>query len=326
MIVGPKSLLLVVVALSATVARAGDPSTIVCGVEVKTLTAEGRKAFEVSGTPPAPNYATLRTLLATTGKAWPAPLNSRMTGAFDALEQGALATKAFTLVKSADLPPRQDAFGGTPYAVPFPIEAGAPDCDGQAAARAAAAAFVLLVQSVLADAHQPDIQRTAKAIGVLEAQFDKYLFNGFPMFPWEAAANSWVLTPENIAGGPPRNLIVLMHPAAGVVGTVSSGSKSDIGGSLSIEPVGWIHYSADYEHWYGASLLAAFPTDRSAGYGVAVNFDNYKLGVTWNSDHGSGHNGATIFVGMDLLQFVSKEHRTYSGYLNKVRDAIDKSP
>jgi len=117
-----------------------------------------------------------------------------------------------------------------------------------------------------------------------------------------------------------------MHPAAGVVGSVASGSKSDIGGTLSIEPLGWIHYSNDYQHWYGASLLAAFPSDRSAGYGIALNYNNYKLGVIWVSDSSGGHNGATIFIGMDLLQFVSKERRTYGGYMDRVKALLNESP
>ena len=39
----------------------------------------------------------------------------------------------------------------------------------------------------------------------MEKVYDKYLFEGFPMFPWEAAVNSWFLTDKSIANGPPRN-------------------------------------------------------------------------------------------------------------------------
>lgn len=297
----------------------------VCGTAVTPFSGVAIQGFE-SGTKAqvAPNFVALESLLQKDGGSWPSDMRGNIAWALSGLEHGNLPSKAFDITKSGGLTPTQDAFSGTGHEVILPIDKSG-ECSQNPNGVRDAAVFILLVQKVLADAAQHRIALTATQLDVLEKEYDKYLFEGFPMFPWEAAVNSWFLTPETIAQGPPRNMLVLLHPAAGVVGSVSSGSRSDIGGSLSIEPVGWIHYSSDYQKWYGASLLTVFATDRNVGYGVALNYRNYKLGVVWVSDRGSSHNGATLFLGIDLLQFVNKEQRTYGGYLDKAKQVFSQA-
>jgi hypothetical protein len=114
-------------------------------------------------------------------------------------------------------------------------------------------------------------------------------------------------------------MLVLAHPSAGFVTSIGSDTSSDAGGVLAIEPVGWIRYSKTYRHWYGTSLLAVFPTDRDLGYGVAFNYDNFKLGVTWHDDDDREHDGLALFFGFDLYQLVSDKKKSYEGYIDTLK-------
>lgn len=298
--------------------------TTVCGAGITPYTAAQARQYEIGAKPPRPDFSSLEALLVRDASKWPEDVARNISWALAALKGHRVGDKVFEMQKRGAFGGEQSAFSGTGHEVVFPVtDTGS--CQTNPLALRDAARYVLLVYKVVADSRQYEFSLTATQIAVLEKQYDQYLFDGFPMFPWEAAVNGLFLTKETIAHGPPRNMLVLLHPAAGVVGAVGSGSKSDIGGALSIEPIGWIHYSADYSHWYGASLLTVFPTDRNVGYGIAFNYQHYKLGVVWVSGRSGGHGGATIFLGMDLLQFVSKEKRAYSGYLEKVKQLLGKA-
>jgi hypothetical protein len=238
---------------------------------------------------------------------------------------GSLTGKALRISKTGALPPQQFGFPNTIHQIELPPDSRAPLCSdpAEAAARIDAAYAILLLERAHAAVLAADMKLTSDQISVLEAKYDRYLFDGFPMFPWEAWANGKFLTKSTIADGPPRNSLVLLHPGAGVVGSLKSSARSDTDGTLSIEALGWIRYRDDHESWYGASLLAVFPTDRDPGYGIALNYNLYKLGVTWHDDKDTGHDGLTLFLGMDFLQFVNEKYRTYQSYRRKVADTLN---
>ena len=157
----------------------------------------------------------------------------------------------------------------------------------------------------------------------LEITYDKYLYEGFPMYPWEALVAGWLLTDQSIANGPPKNQIVLMHPAAGVIGAAGNGSDTDIDAVLSVELFGWIRYTDDYSTWYGASVLTVFPFDRNAGIGFALNYNNFKLGLTWH-DYDDDYENPTFFLGMDFYQLLREKTRQYTSYKEKVTNILRK--
>lgn len=64
------------------------------------------------------------------------------------------------------------------------------------------ARFILLVERSEAENLADARKLVGQSIIELERSYDKYLFEGFPMFPWEAAINSWFLTDKSIANGP----------------------------------------------------------------------------------------------------------------------------
>lgn len=326
-----RHLLLTLALIAHSSAQAEDDSRVVCGISLADpgpFTWEAYSDSQDGFVTTKVDEPTLRRLLNSNSTDWPASLAEGMTKSLDAAfpssGEARLTMAQFRIGK--DPLGDQLAFPGTSFALKMPGEAEAPECtSGPTAALslARAGSFIELVQSAHVAVIVDKMKLTSLQIANLEEQYDKYLFEGFPMFPWEAAVNGWFLTDKSIANGPPRRTIVLLHPSAGAVGAISSDSSSDTGGTLGVEALGMVWYSSDFESWYGASLFAAFPSDREAGYGVALNYNNYKLGVIWIDQENSEHDGATLFLGMDLLQFVGEQHRKYEGYRAKVRSLLD---
>ena len=248
-------------------------------------------------------------------------LRSTFHKAITGLINGSIALSDFSISEDiSGLQKKVYVFHRTPFQTELPNSASNASCqeNKKSITLKQMATYVLLVQRCAKEIDKPYFLKAKEVIQTLEKTYDKYLYEGFPMYPWEALAASWLLTDRSIANGPPRNQIVLMHPAAGVIGAVGSNSDTDIGAVLSVEPFGWIRYNRNYSSWYGASILAVFPSDRNAGFGFALNYNNFKLGVTWHDYDNNNYENPTIFFGMDLYQFVSKKYRQYNSYKEKV--------
>ena len=301
--------------------------TVVCGASLDPQSPLGwQDALKHAGNTTDTATAALRILKERYHEAalsWPESIATPAADAFAALDAGREKVANFEVTKSGQNPLAllQGVFHGQPYFVELPIAADSPLCS-PAKLKTARIEFASVVQGVsdAVGAFNVDaISLAADRVAALEDTFDRYLFEGFPMFPWEAAVNSWALAKKHLVEGPPRHQIVLAHAAAGMVVSVASDTKSDTGATLSIEPIGWVRYDKDYRHWWGLSLLAVFPGDRDAGYGVAVNYDMFKLGVTWHDDDTGQHDGAAVFLGLDLYKFLDAKYREYDGYRDQLR-------
>lgn len=201
------------------------------------------------------------------------------------------------------------------------------DCAGGANAAAldelrhAAESFVML--GGLRNA--PLKVRAVKVLTDKNAEYDRVLFEGFPMFPWESFVNG-LLVPKDVMKGPPRDLVVLLHPSAG--GEFQTGLReSRLAGALALEPLGWVHYnkSGGYRTWWGVSTLTTFRNDMGIGLGAAARYQNFLLGITWHDSDGDGRpfdSKPFIFVGMDLYQFAGAKLRRYEALRDEVREAV----
>jgi hypothetical protein len=305
-------------------AQGPDTGRVVCGEKIHLQGAFGEVKIDPNA--PGTTSAALQKALNERASSWPTEVRNKVTGAYSAMVDADFAPSDYRVDDlGVSLQPKQVAFANTRFQLDLPKSNGDPLCGNSSEkdARKEAAEFVITFTGVFGQLTAPQFRLVAKRIETLEAVYDKYLFEGFPMFPWEAAVNSWFLAKERIAEGPPRDAIVVLHPAAGIVSSVDSDSKSDTGSVLSIEPLGWIRYSADYETWYGISLLAVFPADREAGYGVALNYRNFKLGVTYHDDDTGEYDGAAIFLGMDLYQLLGEKQRSYKAYFERVKQELN---
>ena len=159
-------------------------------------------------------------------------------------------------------------------------------------------------------------------------EYDRMLFHGFPMFPWEALANSGLLTNSDISKGPPINQIVLFHPSAGAEVQVGL-RESKLAASLALEPIGWVHYPKAQEHrsWWGVSTLTTFRNDMGIGIGAAVRYENFMAGILWHdsdNDRRLFNSKPFIFLGLDLYQFAGEQLRRYDGLRDRVTDILKK--
>lgn len=162
-------------------------------------------------------------------------------------------------------------------------------------------------------------------ISEVEEQFDRYLFEGFPMFPWEAYVNSRFLAKEHIAEGPPNHQLVIFHPGVAVETDTQNFSAAEPDLALIVEPFGWIYYPKDekFKTWWGISTIASIKDDDGFGVGVVGHYKNFSLGVTWHDSDKGGtlfDDDPFILLSMDLYQFVSERYRSYESYEKRFRE------
>lgn len=314
-----------------------EPSVIVCGIELDKITAFSWDDFKSGrGLQPLEDgnaqelYTALKRELVVTSTNWPATFSIKVLSRFEDLEQDQLAPADWMLSEAEritnSLIYQWYVFGGNKR-IWLPVGPDEDECKDSAKmrqARAEFAEFVNLVERSIAELRQPGVVVLNKRLAVIELEYDKYLFEGFPMFPWEAAVNSWLLTDNRIANGPPRWQLAVLHPSAGVIGHVASNTDGDIGASLLIEPIGVVRYTRDYKHWYGLSVMASFPFDREPGIGFAMTYDQFKLGVTWHDDSDGRYDGAAVILGIDLYQLVGRQAKKYDGYKNRVKNIYNR--
>ncbi|MEO0975465.1 MAG: hypothetical protein AAFX85_20435, partial [Pseudomonadota bacterium] len=200
----------------------------VCGIAVSEVTAFEWDAFQATAADAlVANDAqgVYRALKATAlSQPWPIAFSGSVQARLDALIDGNLVPAAWVLTaeeRNGNVFDKQfSVFSGTDK-IWLPPKQEHEDCGAGEQARLARAEFyrfVQLVQTAVNELTDPARKAVWQRLGILEARYDKYLFEGHPMFPWEAAVNSWFLTDKHIANGPPRNQFTLLHPSAGLIG------------------------------------------------------------------------------------------------------------
>ncbi len=314
-----------------------EPSVMVCGIELDKVTAfswddftSGRGLQPLKDGNKQDVYAALERELLGASIDWPESFLKEVIIRFEDLVQGKLVPTDWELREDErgvdSLIYQWYVFHGDTR-IWLPVESDENECKDSAEmrqARAEFAVFVNLLELSTAKLVQDSVVVLSKRLAMIEQEYDGYLFEGYPMFPWEAAVNSWFLTDNHIANGPPRWQLAVLHPSAGVIGQVASNTDGDIGASLLIEPIGVVRYTRNYKHWYGLSVMASFPFDREPGIGVAITYDQFKLGVTWHDDPDGRYDGAAVVLGIELYQFVGRQHKKYDGYKKRVEDIFEK--
>lgn len=312
------------------------PGHKVCGDVIEDDVAAAWKRFEAfddgdAGTDMAAHdeqalHAHAKGFFKSESPAWPGPIRRIIGEQIRHLENASIPFQEFRIRKFT--PPGGGIetggrlkFSTTGDEIVLPVAPDSQDCQAHEDALKQVASFGYVMETIGFNLKDPARKAAAEEIAKKGALLDKYLFEGFPMFPWEAWVNSYFLTPEKVEDGPPRSQHVVLHPSAGVVGTVKPGEEHDTAAVLAIEPYGRVWYTEDYDHWYGVSLLALFPTDRDPGYGIALNYDEYKLGITYGTDE--DYKGLTLFFGLELFSFAGEKLRKYDEYKKKYDQARD---
>jgi hypothetical protein len=305
---------------------------MVCGIELNKVSVVSWDEFKTGrGLQPLEtgnkqvHYAALERELLRLSVDWPETFSTEVISRWGELEKGQLKPTDWELSQKErvrdSLIYQWYVFSGQTPTIWLPMDAGEDECRDSAEmreARAEFAVFVKLVKRTHAELLKKPRELLNDGLTLIEQEYDKYLFEGYPMYPWEAAVNSWLLTDKRIANGPPRWQLAVLHPSAGVVGHVASNTGGDIGAALLIEPIGVVRYTRDYNHWYGLSVMASFPFDREPGIGFGLTYDQFKLGVTWHDDPDGRYDGAAVVLGIDLYQLVGRQTRKYDQYKARV--------
>ncbi|MDK8462035.1 hypothetical protein [Marinobacter sp. SS13-12] len=322
-----KTLLLGGALLVSATALAQQDYTV-CGISLDTVDAFNWSDFK-SG--PGESAFAAGSRLATVGAlgeelnaksaSWPQTLADHAKARLNDFADGTIVLGDW-IIEKGDFGRDQFVFDGN-RKVQLPADADA--CEESAAMRQARAEFAQFVRLVSRAGNELLVtprQGFSTNLAALETLYDRYLFEGMPMYPWEAAVNSWFLTDKHIANGPPRSQLVLMHPSVGLLANVESHTDGDLGGTLLVEAIGFVRYSSNYRSRWGASIVGAFPTDREPGIGIGLNYRQFKLGVTWHDDPDGAYDGAAVFLGVDLYQFVGKQKRRYDGYRQRLDELL----
>lgn len=170
----------------------------------------------------------------------------------------------------------------------------------------------------------PARMKTAAAIRDIEKDFDQLLFQGFPMFPWEALANSWLLTDKQMAKGAPYDQLVLGHLSVGASAPTARFSKAKLGWGLAVEPLGWVHYprAGRHQRWWGVSSLIFLRNGEGLGTGFALRYNQFSAGLTWHDSNDNNRlfdSKPHVFIGLDVYQFAGRKYRQYSEITNRIK-------
>jgi hypothetical protein len=151
------------------------------------------------------------------------------------------------------------------------------------------------------------------------SEWNAYGEKSYSQYPWELALNSARFDDKAIH--PPRNQIILLHPAVSLElvpqpgGTDGGSSLKDLHRftSVTIEPVGFISYKTGYEWYLGASLLVSAPQpELPLGAGAMIHLGEVgKLGYVFRSKRGDGRRRDGIVISADLLQLLTSMPKTW---------------
>lgn len=308
-------------------ASPGHAATQVCGIDLSTIDGydwdnfkkEDSVAYALQTFRPALLANAMHEEAIRRSPEWPPLMGQKVVAAAQDVEDGAFDPSDFKVDKflAGGTRAQQFAFPQTDYQFELPPDNQSAICAPNPMAVARVGKFIELVNQAYAATLTPAFTQSSVKFALLEKRYDKYLFEGFPMWPWEAWANGELLTDDIIASGPPRNQLAMFHPSAGILANVESDANNDLGANLMVEALGWVHYSEDYETWWGVSAAAVLPFDRNPGYGLAFTYKQFKLGVTWHDD--DDYDGIAMVLNLDFYQFISEKYKDYSDYLDKVR-------
>ena len=117
-------------------------------------------------------------------------------------------------------------------------------------------------------------------------EYQRYLTNGLPMWPWELAINGWGRDYHDLFNAAPRWQWVVFRPSAGFELTWPNRKEAKLEASVGVEPIGFVRYTDDsYKNWWGVSTLVTLGTDdNGAGLGGLIRYNNYSLGVVKRED------------------------------------------
>lgn len=169
------------------------------------------------------------------------------------------------------------------------------------------ATAALLAERIRIEHELPAMKTRAAILEKASRDAEDLLKNGLAMWPWELWLNGLRLS-EKDTDPLFRTQWVVLRPSAGIEIDLRSQASADLQASVMLEPLGFVRYRGDsYAHWWGASLVVTSSTNRGAGIGALLRWDNYVIGLTRHKGEGSEPDSTFLMVGVDLYDLVNKK-------------------
>ena len=169
------------------------------------------------------------------------------------------------------------------------------------------ATAALLAERIRIEHELPAMKTRAAILEKASRDAEDLLKNGLAMWPWELWLNGLRLS-EKDADPLFRTQWVVLRPSAGIEIDLRSQASADLQASVMLEPLGFVRYRGDsYAHWWGASLVITSSTNRGAGIGALLRWDNYVIGLTRHKGEGSEPDSTFLMVGVDLYDLLNKK-------------------
>lgn len=136
---------------------------------------------------------------------------------------------------------------------------------------------------VTSQARLRSITDVAAALHRLDTRWSNFMNRGYSMLPHELLINGWTdALIKGLSRGndlePPRVQFIVAHPSAGTqvvsatLRTLRDSHREDV---LSLEPAGFVVYSAQRSRYVGASWLVTFPSSSRIGSGVMLHVSRF---------------------------------------------------
>ena len=92
-------------------------------------------------------------------------------------------------------------------------------------------------------------------------EYERYMNNGLPMWPWELVVNSWGESYKDLLQSAPQWQWIVARPGAGFEVIWPNQQDANIEASVGIEPIGFVKYQdSSYKKWWGVSALVTLGT------------------------------------------------------------------
>lgn len=152
---------------------------------------------------------------------------------------------------------------------------------------------------------QPGRERTVNVLGHYVTLWDNFNKQGYSQYPWELFLNGlWTIKPSTLV--PPQSQWILMHPAVAIevsAPQIRDFRRLDI---ISIEPLGYLRYSADRRTYAGVSLLVTLSATADPGYGLLAHIGKTgKLGYTYHPRDVEGRSRHGVVFSLDLYKLIA---------------------
>jgi hypothetical protein len=165
-------------------------------------------------------------------------------------------------------------------------------------------------------ASQSRLEKTLKALAVLDSEWDYYFFKTRSQYVWELAINSWRFQgKDDVFAPPPSDQLIVVHPGVAFEFVGSSAQQAEsYQATLFAEVIGYNRFkwkpgndgSPSSLPPLGVALVVTYTPDNigeHVGYGVMFHvYNTLSLGVT-QRDTGAG-NELTYLLSADLMRLI----------------------